>query len=300
MDESLYDEFGNYIGPELDSDEEEEREEDEGEEERGLEDGHEYLENGVEDDGEDAMETEGAVVLAEDKKYYPTAMEVYGEGVETLVMDEDAQPLEEPIIKPINLKKFEVLAKEVHTHVSTDFLLGLMSNPTLIRNVALIGHLHHGKTLVMDMLFQQTHDVNTLDPNSEKHLRYTDTRIDEQERQISIKTVPMSLVLEDSAGKSYLCNIMDTPGHVNFSDEMTAALRLTDGAVLVVDAVEGVMVSISQKYQKIRCKVFMTLKNAIFIFWSFWCRLTQSDPSDMLCKRGFLLWWSSIRCVYLS
>ena len=245
MDESLYDEFGNYIGPELESDEEESEQEEE--EDRGLEDGHDdrYLENGVDDDGDDAMDTEGAVVLAEDKKYYPTAMEVYGEGVEALVMDEDAQPLEEPIIKPINLKKFEVVAKEVLTYVSTDFSLGLMANPTLIRNVALIGHLHHGKTLIMDMLFQQTHDVNTLDPNSEKHLRYTDTRIDEQERQISIKTVPLSLVLEDSAGKSYLCNIMDTPGHVNFSDEMTAALRLADGAVLVVDAVEGVMVSIS-------------------------------------------------------
>lgn len=52
----------------------------------------------------------------------------------------------------------------------------------------------------------------------------------------------MSLVLEDSNAKSYLCNIMDTPGHVNFSDEMTAALRLADGAVLVVDAADGVMV----------------------------------------------------------
>ncbi|KAL0436411.1 UNVERIFIED_CONTAM: U5 small nuclear ribonucleoprotein component CLO [Sesamum radiatum] len=53
----------------------------------------------------------------------------------------------------------------------------------------------------------------------------------------------MSLVLEDSNSKSYLCNIMDTPGHVNFSDEMTAALRLADGAVLIVDAAEGVMVN---------------------------------------------------------
>nr|GFD29614.1 110 kDa U5 small nuclear ribonucleoprotein component CLO [Tanacetum cinerariifolium] len=69
------------------------------------------------------------------------------------------------------------------------------------------------------------------------------TRVDEQERRISIKAVPMSLVLEDSNSKSYMCNIMDTPGHVNFSDEMTAALRLADGAVLIVDAAEGVMVS---------------------------------------------------------
>ncbi|GAU33771.1 hypothetical protein TSUD_393330 [Trifolium subterraneum] len=68
-----------------------------------------------------------------------------------------------------------------------------------------------------------------------------DTRVDEQERRIPIKTVPMSLVLQDSNLKSYLCNIMDAPDHVSFSDEMTAALRFADGAVLVVDAAEGVM-----------------------------------------------------------
>jgi hypothetical protein len=79
--------------------------------------------------------------------------------------------------------------------------------------------------------------------NFEAPLRFTDTRVDEQERGISLKAVPMSLVLESSQRKSFLLNIMDTPGHVNFSDEMTAALRLADGAVLVVDAVEGVMVS---------------------------------------------------------
>ncbi|KAJ6923752.1 hypothetical protein NC652_017159 [Populus alba x Populus x berolinensis] len=118
-----------------------------------------------------------------------------------------------------------------------------MSNPFLVRNVALVGHLQHGKTVFMDMLVEQTHHMPTFDLNSEKHIRYTDTRIDEQERRISIKAVPMSLVLEDSNSKSYLCNIMDTPGHVNFSDEMTAALRLADGAVLIVDAAEGVMVN---------------------------------------------------------
>jgi U5 small nuclear ribonucleoprotein component len=79
--------------------------------------------------------------------------------------------------------------------------------------------------------------------NFEAPLRFTNTRVDEQERGISLKAVPMSLVLESSQRKSFLLNIMDTPGHVNFSDEMTAALRLADGAVLVVDAVEGVMVS---------------------------------------------------------
>lgn len=249
MDDSLYDEFGNYIGPEIESDQESDREdEDEELPDRPTEDE-------AASDGEDApngtngwittsndIDMENQVVLAEDKKYYPTAEEVYGEDVETLVMDEDEQPLEQPIIKPVRNIKFEVGVKDSSTYVSSQFLLGLMSNPTLVRNVALVGHLQHGKTLFMDMLVEQTHHMSTFDPEREKHMRYTDTRVDEQERKISIKAVPMSLVLEDSSAKSYLCNIMDTPGHVNFSDEMTAALRLADGAVLIVDAGEGVMV----------------------------------------------------------
>ncbi|KAI3814653.1 hypothetical protein L1987_14296 [Smallanthus sonchifolius] len=139
--------------------------------------------------------------------------------------------------------KFEVGVKDSSTYVSAEFLLGLSSNPSLVRNVPLVGHLQHGKTVFMDMLVEQTHHVSTFDQNSEKHMRYTDTRVDEQERRISIKAVPMSLVLEDINSKSYMCNIMDTPGHVNFSDEMTAALRLADGAVLIVDAADGVMVN---------------------------------------------------------
>ena len=247
MDENLYDEFGNYVGPELESDEEEEDEVADGDAEKGEGDGDTWMVDGNRgaEEEEGYGGGEGAIVLAEDKKYYPTAVEVYGEDVETLVMDEDAQPLEEPIVKPIKEKKFMVADKGAPaTSVSSEFLVGLMENPALVRNIALIGQLHHGKTLLMDMLVEQTHPgIHTLDPHSERHLRYTDTRLDEQERGISIKSVPMSLVLEDSSGKSFLCNIMDTPGHVNFSDEMTAAIRLADGAVLVVDAVEGVMVS---------------------------------------------------------
>ncbi|KAG6673564.1 hypothetical protein I3842_16G118000 [Carya illinoinensis] len=250
MDDSLYDEFGNYIGPEIESDQESDRED----EDEDLPD--RPTEEAEASDGEDAaaasngwitasndVDMDNQIVLAEDKKYYPTAEEVYGEDVETLVMDEDEQPLEQPIIKPVRNIKFEVGVKDSSMYVPTQFLVGLMSNPTLVRNVALIGHLQHGKTVFMDMLIEQTHHMSTFDVNSEKHLRYTDTRIDEQERKISIKAIPMSLVLEDSNSKSYLCNIMDTPGHVNFSDEMTAALRLADGAVLIVDAAEGVMVN---------------------------------------------------------
>ena len=249
MDDSLYDEFGNYIGPEIESDRESDDE---------IEDS-EFQDNKLpEDDGSDGehhppggwittindVEMDNQIVLPEDKKYYPTAEEVYGEDVETLVMDEDEQPLEMPIIKPVRDVRFEVGVKDSTTYVSTQFLVGLMSNPALVRNVALVGHLQHGKTVFMDMLVEQTHHMSTFNAKNEKHMKYTDTRVDEQERNISIKAVPMSLVLEDSRSKSYLCNVVDTPGHVNFSDEMTASLRLSDGAVLIVDAAEGVMVSV--------------------------------------------------------
>ncbi|KAK3219691.1 hypothetical protein Dsin_013661 [Dipteronia sinensis] len=202
MDDSLYDEFGNYIGPEIESDRESEGEDededlpdkgDEGEHASDGEDGAAGLNGWI--TASNDVDMDNQIVLAEDKKYYPTAEEVYGEDVETLVMDEDEQPLEQPIIKPVRNIKFEVGVKDSSTYVSTQFLIGLMSNPALVRNVALVGHVHHGKTVFMDMLIEQTHHMSTFDSNSEKHTRYTDTRIDEQERRISIKAVPMSLVL---------------------------------------------------------------------------------------------------------
>ncbi|KAK8964842.1 hypothetical protein KSP40_PGU010281 [Platanthera guangdongensis] len=258
MDDNLYDEFGNYIGPEIESDQDSDTDEDShdtdgkspgGESPHSDENGASpsaangwmtSARGGISDDM-DTDPSASQIVLADDKKYYPTAEEVYGDGVEALVMDEDEQPLEQPIIKPVRAIKYEVSSRDFSTYVSTEFLLGLASNPALVRNVALVGHLQHGKTLFMDMLVEQTHEIKTFDMEKERHMRYTDTRIDEQERQISIKAVPMSLVLEDSNAKSYLCNIMDTPGHVDFSDEMTAALWLADGAVVVVDAAEDVM-----------------------------------------------------------
>lgn len=72
-------------------------------------------------------------------------------------------------------------------------------------------------------------------------INLVDTRVDEQDRKISIKSCPMTLVLSDSRDKSQLINFYDTPGHTNFSDEVCCALRICDGVLLVVDVVEGVM-----------------------------------------------------------
>ena len=62
------------------------------------------------------------------------------------------------------------------------------------------------------------------------------------QRGLSIKSTPVTMVLQDTRNKSYLMNLFDTPGHVNFSDEVTAAFRLCDGVVIFIDAAEGVSI----------------------------------------------------------
>ncbi|KAL4252518.1 Tr-type G domain-containing protein [Abortiporus biennis] len=242
-----YDEFGNYIGADLESDEEEEVTQSYGyqaqTEQRPLEGFDEEPMQEVEENA--LMEIDepihNAVVLHEDKKYYPSASEVYGEEVETLVQEEDAQPLSEPIIAPIKVRKWTVEEKDLpETRFDKAFLLNMTAFPEFVRNVAVVGHLHHGKTALMDMLVFETHKLVW---DSDNELRYTDTHVLSRERRISIKSSPMSLVLSNSSGKSHLIHLIDTPGHVNFVDEVASAMRLVDGVILVVDVVEGVMVN---------------------------------------------------------
>ena len=71
-------------------------------------------------------------------------------------------------------------------------------------------------------------------------MKWTDNRKDEIDRQLSIKASPITMILQDSRDKSWLFNIIDTPGHPNFSDEVTTGIRLADGMLLVIDCIEGV------------------------------------------------------------
>lgn len=140
-----------------------------------------------------------------------------------------------------------------------------------IRTMSVIAHVDHGKSTLTDSLVCKAGII------SAKHAgtaRYTDTRADEQERGITIKSTGISMFFEydKSAGEvlkkgqqdpnaavvtetgetkaveveinqnSYLINLIDSPGHVDFSAEVSAALRVTDGALVVVDCVEGVAV----------------------------------------------------------
>ncbi|PFH62636.1 hypothetical protein XA68_12710 [Ophiocordyceps unilateralis] len=249
--DDLYDEFGNFIGEEAASEEaseagvnEADHIEDEEQDEAQVTSGLELMEI---DEG-----PSNAVVLHEDKQYYPTAEQVYGPDVDTRVEEEDALPLSKPIIAPVEVKKFKIEEADLPpVFFDRTFMTDLMNFPEQARNVALAGHLHHGKTSFMDMLVLETHDISgRLEKRTgrkrDEQLRYTDVHVMERERGISIKAAPMSLVLQSTKGKSHLVNIIDTPGHVNFADEIAASFRLVDGLCLVVDVVEGVQVNTEQ------------------------------------------------------
>lgn len=304
MSEELYDEFGNYIGPELDSSSEDESSDEESEQQQ-----QEFGDAEPDEDVSDLEDDEGAagaaagasgtaaggamvehdgrpefagpgtaasaIVLHEDKEHYPSAGEVYGPGVTTAVLDEDALDLDVPIVEPLKTKTFSLVEEpdggivsatvldgaggegdEDHI-VSEQYVTALLGNDTTLtrRGVALIGHLHAGKTTFVDLLLEQTKiktdafgERASMESQSGGSTggagpRITDTLVSEQSRGLSIKSTPITLCLPDTRGKSYAVTVVDCPGHPNFHDESAAALKCADGAVLAVDAVDGIMMS---------------------------------------------------------
>ncbi|MHA1321896.1 MAG: GTP-binding protein [Candidatus Helarchaeota archaeon] len=123
-------------------------------------------------------------------------------------------------------------------HKQINQILSISKYTSQIRNVGVLAHIDHGKTTLSDNLLAY---CGLLSPSLAGQARALDFLEEEQKRGITIKSANISLLYHLNNQK-YVINLIDTPGHVDFSSARDQSLRVIDGAIIVVDAVEGCMV----------------------------------------------------------
>ena len=235
MDFSKFDEFGNPVDSGSSESEQSESEE-----------------TGSTSSNSD--EPEYDVSIPGEQNYYPLASEVFPEYTKVKHEGEDRQDRREPLIKQ---ERARVIAKDAKGEVATifdkTFLRDLFMNRESIRNIAFVGALGHGKTELIDVFVKETHPtvieqfVTSRDITNQvlgegrrmDRLAWTDRLFLEKRRMISISTEVMSLIGEDLNGKSWALNLIDTPGHPDFLDQVIVGLSMADGVVFCVDVIEG-------------------------------------------------------------
>lgn len=223
MNYSKYDEFGNFIGDDSDSSSEE----------------------------SDTKKEDASSKVDESKS------QGKNDYVNVKHEFEDRQDISEPIIK---LNKKKIIAKDCDGFIpesvyDSEFLYELLKSGHSTRNVCFVGALGHGKTTVIDCLIEETHP-NILDQlitrkditnqvvgegRKVEKLGWTDRIILEKRRIMSITTEIATIAVKTLSGKTIALNAIDTPGHVDFLDQVYLGLSAADGVIFCVDCIEGLI-----------------------------------------------------------